>query len=110
MKKEYKPNFCKLLNHKPSFFITEGTANPNSPNHCPAYAFELTNSGKGKKMATLIDQFGFFNKEGKFQYCDYHTKADYDVYDSYKINKEYTAADEFYFNDDIILYTIPELS
>lgn len=60
MKKEYKPNFCKLLNHKPSFFITEGTANPNSPNHCPAYAFELTNSGKGKKMATLIDQFGFF--------------------------------------------------
>ncbi|UIP91302.1 hypothetical protein IYZ83_003940 [Wolbachia pipientis] len=60
-------------------------------------------------MATLIDQFGSFNKEGKFQYCDYHTKADYDVHDSYKINKEYKTTDEFLFNDDIVLYTIPEL-
>lgn len=107
MKKEYKPNFCKLLNDKPSFFIAEGTTNPNSPNHCPADVFELT---KREKMATLIDQFGSFNKEGKFQYCDYHTKADYDVYDSYKINKEYKTTDEFLFNDDIVLYTIPELS
>ncbi|WP_264336544.1 MULTISPECIES: hypothetical protein [unclassified Wolbachia] len=110
MKKEYKPNFCKLLNDKPSFFIAKGTTNQDSSGHCPADVFELTKSGKGKKMATLIDQFGVFNKEGKFQYCDYHTKADYDVYDSYKINKEYTATDEFLFNDDIVLYTIPELS
>ncbi|BET35484.1 MULTISPECIES: hypothetical protein [Wolbachia] len=110
MKKEYKPDFCKLLNDKPSFFIVKGTTNQDSSGHCPADIFELTKSGKGKKMATLIDQFGSFNKEGKFQYCDYHTKADYDVYDSYKINKEYTATDEFLFNDDIVLYTIPELS
>ncbi|WP_395460892.1 hypothetical protein [Wolbachia endosymbiont (group B) of Ablattaria laevigata] len=110
MKKEYKPNFCKLLNDKPSFFIAKGTTNQDSSGHCPADVFELTKSGKGKKMATLIDQFGVFNKEGKFQYCDYHTKADYDVYDSYKINKEYKTTDEFLFNDDIVLYTIPELS
>ncbi|MFP3023473.1 MAG: hypothetical protein ACEY3K_11475 [Wolbachia sp.] len=110
MKKEYKPNFCKLLNDKPSFFIAKGTTNQDSSGHCPADVFELTKSGKGKKMATLIDQFGSFNKEGKFQYCDYHTKADYDVYDSYKINKEYKTTDEFLFNDDIVLYTIPELS
>lgn len=107
MKKEYKPDFCKLLNDKPSFFIAEGTTNPNSPGHCPVNVFELA---KREKMATLIDQFGFFNKDGKFQYCDYHTKADYDVYDSYKINKEYKTTDEFLFNDDIVLYTIPELS
>jgi len=109
MKKEYKPNFCKLLNDKPSFFIAKGTTNQDSSGHCPADVFELTKSGKGKKMATLIDQFGVFNKEGKFQYCDYHRKADYDVYDSYKINKEYETTDEFLFNDDIVLYTIPEL-
>lgn len=109
MKKEYKPNFCKLLNDKPSFFIAKGTTNQDSSGHCPAGVFELTKSGKGKKMATLIDQFGSFNKEGKFQYCDYHTKVDYNVYDSYKINKEYKTTDEFLFNDDIVLYTIPEL-
>ncbi|WP_264730035.1 hypothetical protein [Wolbachia endosymbiont (group B) of Episyrphus balteatus] len=57
MKKEYKPNFCKLLNDKPSFFITEGTTNPNSPSYCPANIFELTNSGKGRKMTTLTEQF-----------------------------------------------------
>ncbi|BET29923.1 MULTISPECIES: hypothetical protein [Wolbachia] len=107
MKKGYKPNFCKLLNDKPSFFIAKGTTNQDSSGHCPADVFELA---KREKMATLIDQFGFFNKEGKFQYCDYHTKADYDVYDSYKINKEYKTTDEFLFNDDIVLYTIPELS
>ncbi|WP_264682586.1 MULTISPECIES: hypothetical protein [unclassified Wolbachia] len=110
MKKGYKPNFCKLLNDKPSFFIAKGTTNQDSSGHCPADVFELTKSGKGKKMATLIDQFGSFNKEGKFQYCDYHTKADYDVYDSYKINKEYKTTDEFLFNENIVLYTIPELS
>lgn len=110
MKKEYKPNFCKLLNDKPSFFIVKGTTNQDSSGHCPADVFELTKSGKGKKMATLIDQFGVFNKEGKFQYCDYHRKADYDIYDSYKINKEYTSTDEFLFNDDIVLYTISEIS
>lgn len=110
MKKEYKPNFCKLFNHQPSFFITGETTNPNSLSYCPADVFELTRSGKGKKMATLIDQFGFFNKEGKFQYYDYHTKVEPDVYDSDKINKEYIATDvnnEFYLNNDVILYTIP---
>ncbi|RDD34184.1 hypothetical protein Wcon_01755 [Wolbachia endosymbiont of Cylisticus convexus] len=110
MKKEYKPNFCKLLNDKPSFFITEGTTDPG---YCPADVFELTKSGKGRKIATLIDQFGSFNENGEFQYCDYHTKAEYDVYNSYKIHKEYTAADannEFHFDDGVILYAIPELS
>ncbi len=110
MKKEYKPNFCKLLNDKPSFLITEGTTDPG---YCPADVFELTKSGKGRKIATLIDQFGSFNENGEFQYYDYHIKAEYDVYNSYKIHKEYTAADtnnEFHFDDGVILYAIPELS
>ncbi|OAL98693.1 MAG: hypothetical protein TV42_04420 [Wolbachia endosymbiont of Dactylopius coccus] len=66
-------------------------------------------------MATLIDEFGSFNKEGKFRYCDYHTKAEYGVYDSSEINlKEMyiwtDANSEFCFaeDDNITLHTIPE--
>lgn len=112
MKKEYEPNFCKLLDHKPSFFITEGTTNSDSLSYCPADVFELTNNGKGRKMATLIDQFGFFNKDDKFRYCDYHIKEGCEFYNPDKIYKEYVVTDEnnkFLFNENIVLYTIPEL-
>jgi hypothetical protein len=78
--------------------------------------FEFISGKKGRKMATLIDEFGSFNKEGKFQYCDYHTKAEYGVYDSSEINlKEMyiwtDANSEFCFaeDDNITLHTIPEL-
>lgn len=71
MRKEYKPNFCKLLNHKPSFFITEGTANPNCPCHYSADIYELTSSGKGRKMATLIDQSYSLNED-----CDCYTNVE----------------------------------
>ena len=67
-------------------------------------------------MATLIDKFGYFDKEGKFKYCDYHKKMECDTYDSSEINlKEmYTWTDansEFCFaeDDNITLHTIPEL-
>ncbi|WP_375604103.1 hypothetical protein NOX90_00105 [Wolbachia endosymbiont of Anurida maritima] len=119
MKKEYNPNLGELLSHRPSFFITEGAAEPGSPGHYSVAVFEFISGKKGRKMATLIDEFGYFDKEGKFQYCDYHTKAEYGVYDPSKINKKYTATDansEFYLtgndeieNDNIILHTIPEL-
>ncbi|WP_241654190.1 hypothetical protein [Wolbachia endosymbiont of Laodelphax striatellus] len=71
MRKEYKPNFCKLLNHKPSFFITEGTANSNCPCHYSADIYELTSSGKGRKMATLIDQSYSLNED-----CDCYTNVE----------------------------------
>lgn len=71
MRKEYKPNFCKLLNHKPSFLITEGTANPNCPCHYSAEIYELTSSGKGRKMATLIDQSCSLNED-----CDCYTNVE----------------------------------
>ncbi|MBR9982930.1 MAG: hypothetical protein MUP48_03255 [Wolbachia endosymbiont of Homalodisca vitripennis] len=71
MRKEYKPNFCKLLNHEPSFFITEGTTNPNCPCHYSADIYELTSSGKGRKMATLIDQSYSLNED-----CDCYTNVE----------------------------------
>ncbi|WP_264328878.1 hypothetical protein [Wolbachia endosymbiont (group A) of Andrena hattorfiana] len=120
-KKECNPNLWELFSHRPSFFITEESPEPGSPGHHSVAVFEFISGKKGRKMATLIDELGSFNKEGKFQYCDYHTKAEYGVYDSSEINlKEmYTWTDansEFYFtrndeieNDNIILHTIQEL-
>ncbi|WP_338406598.1 MULTISPECIES: hypothetical protein [unclassified Wolbachia] len=116
-KKECNPNLWELFSHRPSFFITEESPEPGSPGHYSVAVFEFISGKKGRKMATLIDEFGSFNKKGKFQYCDYHTKAEYGVYDPSKINKKYTATDansEFYLtgndeNDNIILHTIPEL-
>ncbi|MFP3021336.1 hypothetical protein [Wolbachia endosymbiont (group A) of Pogonocherus hispidulus] len=115
-KKECNPNLWELFSHRPSFFITEESPEPGSPGHYSVAVFEFISGKKGRKMATLIDEFGSFNKEGKFQYCDYHTKAEYGVYDSSEINlKEmYTWTDansEFCFaeDDNITLHTIPEL-
>ncbi len=114
MKKEYNPNFGELLSHQPSFFITEGTAEPDSPGNYQAGVFEVTSNGKGRKIATLIDEFGYFDQDGKFHYCDYHIKAECGVYDPSKVNKKYAITDansEFYLteNDNIILHIIPEL-
>lgn len=109
MKKEYNPDLCGLFCHPPPFFITKGAAEPNSPGN---YQAEVTSNGK--KMATLIDEFGFFNEEGEFRYRDYHTETEYGVYDPSKINKKYAVTDTnsgFYLteNDNIILHTSSEL-
>ncbi len=116
MKKKHNLNLGELLSHRPSFFITEESIEPGSQDHYLAAVFELISGKKGRKMATLIDEFGSFNREGKFQYCDYHTKAEYGVYDSSEINlKEMyiwtDANSEFCFaeDDNITLHTIPEL-
>lgn len=116
MKKEYNPNLGELLSHRPSFFITEGIAEPDSLGNHQAVVFEVINSGKGEKKATLTDEFGYFDKNNKFHYCDYHKKMEYDTYDSSEINlKEmYKWTDknsEFCFakDDSIVLHTIPEL-
>ncbi len=116
MKKEYNPNLGELLSHRPSFFITEESPEPGSQDHYLVAIFELKNGKKDGKMATLIDEFGYFDKDNKFYYCDYHKKTEYDTYDSSEISpkKVYTWIDEnseFYFakDDNIILHTIPEL-
>ncbi|WP_250296459.1 hypothetical protein [Wolbachia endosymbiont of Oedothorax gibbosus] len=116
MKEKRNLNLGELLGHRPSFFITEGAAEPDSLGNHQAVVFEVTNSGKGKKMATLTDEFGYFDKNNKFHYCDYHKKTEYDTYDSSEINlKEmYKWTDEnsefcFAKDDSIVLHTIPEL-
>ncbi|MFP3031949.1 MAG: hypothetical protein ACEY3M_12760 [Wolbachia sp.] len=115
-KKECNPNLWELFSHRPSFFITEESPEPGSPGHYSVAVFEFISGKKGRKMATLIDEFGSFNKEGKFYYCDYHKKTEHDTYDSSEISpkKVYTWTDEnseFYFakDDNIVLHTIPEL-
>ncbi|WP_253309560.1 MULTISPECIES: hypothetical protein [Rickettsiales] len=116
MKEKRNLNLGELLSHRPSFFITEGIAEPDSLGNHQAVVFEVINSGKGEKKATLTDEFGYFDKNNKFHYYDYHKKTEYDTYDSSEINlKEmYKWTDknsEFCFAEDnnIILHTIPEL-
>ncbi len=115
-KKECNPNLWELFSHRPSFFITEESPEPGSPGHYSVAVFEFISGKKGRKMATLIDEFGYFDKDNKFYYCDYHKKTEYDTYDSSEISpkKVYTWTDansEFCFakNDNITLHTIPEL-
>ncbi|WP_250295387.1 hypothetical protein [Wolbachia endosymbiont of Oedothorax gibbosus] len=115
-KKECNPNLWELFSHRPSFFITEESPEPGSPVHYSVAVFEFISGKKGRKMATLIDEFGYFDKDNKFYYCDYHKKMEYDTYDSSEISlKEmYKWTDEnseFCFAEDnnITLHTIPEL-
>lgn len=113
-KKEYHPNLDKLFSYRPSFFITRGDAEPDSPDHYLANVFEIASSGKGKKMATLIDEFGYFNKAGEFKHRDYHKEKEYRDYDTFQINQEYKVTDlnsEFFLieDKDLTLHTIPEL-
>ncbi|GFR07238.1 col27a1b [Trichonephila clavata] len=113
MKKEYNQNLGELLSCRPSFFITEGTAEPGSLGSHQAAVFEVTSSGKGRKMATLIDEFGYFDKDGKFKYRDYHEKVECSVYDLSSIEKKCTITDansEFYLtgHNNLILHTTPQ--
>jgi len=73
-KKEYNPNLSGLFRYRPSFFITEGPDEPGSPGHYQADVFELTNNNKGRKMATLIDKFCYFNENDQFKCCAITTK------------------------------------
>ncbi|MFP3023376.1 MAG: hypothetical protein ACEY3K_10960 [Wolbachia sp.] len=114
IKEEHNPKFCRLLKHQPSFFITKGITYSDSPDHYSADIFELTNNGKGRKIATLIDEFGYFNKVGKFKYRDYHKEMEYRVYDNSQIDQEYKVTgvnSEFFLieDKDLTLHTIPEL-
>ncbi|WCR59559.1 MAG: hypothetical protein PG978_000995 [Wolbachia endosymbiont of Ctenocephalides felis wCfeF] len=113
-KKEYNPNLSKLFSHRPSFFITEGPDEPGSPGHYQADVFELTNNNKGRKMATLIDKFCYFNENDQFKCCNYHKGIECRIYDTSEINQEYRITDansKFSLTDydDVILHTIPEL-
>jgi hypothetical protein len=113
VKKEYNPNLSELFSHRPSFFITEGPAEPDSDKYSAA-VFELTHNEKGKKMATLIDEFGYFDQNGVFMHCNYHEETKCRSYTSAEIDKEYQVTDadsEFYLteHDNVIIHTIPEL-
>ncbi|QOD38468.1 hypothetical protein [Candidatus Wolbachia massiliensis] len=109
-KKEYNPNLGELFSHRPSFFIIEGSAEPGSPGYYQADVFELTSNKKGRKMATLIDEFGYFNKDDVFKRCDYHEETEYGVYNPSSIEKEHTiteANSEFILQETMI-HTIPQ--
>ncbi|MDG7056589.1 MAG: hypothetical protein LKM43_00305 [Wolbachia endosymbiont of Penenirmus auritus] len=112
-KKEYNPNLSELISHQPLFFIKKGPAEPGSDKYAAA-VFELTHNGKGKKIATLIDEFGYFDQNGMFKHCNYHEETKCRSYTSAEIDKEYQVTDadsEFYLteHDNVIIHTIPEL-
>ncbi|MDR2831450.1 MAG: hypothetical protein LBV62_00825 [Rickettsiales bacterium] len=112
-KKNYNPNLGRLCSHWPSFFIAEESAELGSLDHYPVAVFELINGKKGRKMATLIDEFGCFNESNQFKHCDYHKGTEYGVYNPSSIEKKCMVTDEnseFYLTggDNIILHTIPK--
>ncbi|MCA4775086.1 hypothetical protein IHO40_03085 [Wolbachia endosymbiont of Mansonella ozzardi] len=111
MKKEYNRNLSDLSGHWPSFFIVEGLDEPGSPGHYQANVFELTNNNKGRKMATLIDKFYYFNENDQFKCCNYHKGMKCHIYDASEVNQEYRITDaNSKFSptdyDDAILHTI----
>ncbi|MGL9717153.1 MAG: hypothetical protein ACR5K9_00290 [Wolbachia sp.] len=112
VKKEHNLNLGELFSHRPSFFITEGSIEPDYSSHYQADMFELTNNKKGRKMATLIDEFGYFNESGQFKHCNYHKGTGYRDYNSSRINKEYAPTDacsEFHLSDITLHTTSQEL-
>ncbi|WP_168455944.1 hypothetical protein [Wolbachia endosymbiont of Ctenocephalides felis wCfeJ] len=114
-KKEYNPNLSELISHRPLFLIAGELAEQGSDKY-EAAVFELTRNGKGKKMATLIDEFGYFNQNGEFMHCNYHEETKCRSYTPTpaKIDEKYQVTDadsEFYLAEygNIAVHAIPEL-
>ncbi|MDG7052479.1 MAG: hypothetical protein LKM45_01155 [Wolbachia endosymbiont of Alcedoecus sp.] len=112
-KKEYNPNLSELISHRPLFLIAGELAKQGSDKY-EAAVFELTRDGKGKKMATLINEFGYFHQNGKFIHCNYHKEPQCRSDTSAEIYEKYQVTDadsEFYLTkyNDIAIHTIPEL-
>ncbi|NSX83956.1 hypothetical protein GOM44_07675 [Wolbachia endosymbiont of Atemnus politus] len=76
--------------------------------------FELTRDGKSKKMATLIDEFGYFDQNDMLVHCNYHKRTECCTYNPTEVDKEFQVTDvdsEFYLtgHNNITLHTIPEI-
>ncbi len=78
--------------------------------------FELVKSGKGSKVGTFADEFGYFDDQNKLHYYNYHKSVESNTYDpenfSVKmINIDVSKIDKFYLiaeQGDIIIHPILE--
>jgi hypothetical protein len=115
IKKTYNPKFKEHVSHTPSFFVAEGPIKPGSQNYA-VNLFELIKGGKGRKMGTLTDEFGYFDDQNNLNYCDYHESAESNIYDPEKfsikmVNVDMSKIDKFYLTaeqGDIIIHPILE--
>ncbi|APR99065.1 hypothetical protein [Wolbachia endosymbiont of Folsomia candida] len=100
IKKIFNPNIREYVSHAPSFLIAEGDIEPGSQNYA-ADLFELANGSKGRKVGTLVDEFGYFDHEDRLNYCNYHSSAESNIYGQEefkvkKINMDMSESDKFY--------------
>ncbi|WP_223158723.1 hypothetical protein [Wolbachia endosymbiont of Pentalonia nigronervosa] len=101
----------EYAHYTPRFFAAAG---PESQNYA-IDLFELAEKGKGEKVGTLADEFGYFESNGQLKYHNYHEEKEH-VYDPSKVNIEMAQMkninSEFYLmegDNTITLHTIPEL-
>ncbi|HCE59478.1 MAG TPA: hypothetical protein DEQ74_01425 [Wolbachia sp.] len=109
--KIYNTNFAWLHDNQPLFFLTEEFVEPDFPDHYSVAVYELVNGKKGRQIVTLVDEFGYFNKNGQFKYHNYYTGTKYTCNPcrEMSIEKKCTVIyenSEFYSveNDNIILH------
>ncbi|BET29540.1 MULTISPECIES: hypothetical protein [Wolbachia] len=115
VKKTNNLKFKEYVGHAPKFFAVEGLIEPGSENHV-IDLFELVRDGKGRKVGTLADEFGYFDDQNKLHYYNYHKSAESNTYDpesfSVKmINLDVKKIDKFHLiaeQGDIIIHTILE--
>ncbi|WP_264328708.1 hypothetical protein [Wolbachia endosymbiont (group A) of Andrena hattorfiana] len=115
VKKTHNLKFKEYVGHAPKFFAAEGPIEPGSQNHA-IDLFELVKSGKGSKVGTLADEFGYFDDQNKLHYYNYHKSAESNIYNpenfSVKmINIDVSKIDKFYLiaeQGDIIIHPILE--
>ncbi|GFQ93370.1 uncharacterized protein TNCT_295111 [Trichonephila clavata] len=115
VKKTHNLKFKEYVGHAPKFFAAEGPIEPGSQNHA-IDLFRLVKDGKGSKVGTLADEFGYFDDQNKLHYYNYHKSAESNIYNpenfSIKmINIDVSKIDKFYLiaeQGDIIIHPILE--
>ncbi|MDM8335698.1 hypothetical protein [Wolbachia pipientis] len=115
VKKPHNFNLKECVGHTPKFFAAEGSVEPGSQNHV-IDLFGLVKSGKGRKVGTLIDEFGCSDNQNKLHYYNYHKSAEVNTYDPENfgvkmINLDVSRIDKFYLiaeQGNIIIHPILE--
>ncbi|WP_406828661.1 hypothetical protein [Wolbachia endosymbiont (group A) of Icerya purchasi] len=115
VKKTHNLKFKEYVGHAPKFFAAEGPIEPGSQNHA-IDLFRLVKDGKGSKVGTLADEFGYFDDQNKLHYYNYHKSAESNIYNpenfSIKmIDIDVSKIDKFYLigeQGDIIIHPILE--
>jgi hypothetical protein len=112
--KIYTPNLKEYLKYAPSFLIAEGSIEPGSQNHT-VDLFELTQSVRGRKVGTFIDEFGYLDQDDHLHYYNHHEDKIYEP-EKFSIKVVNTSVDQsskFHLiteNDNVVIHPIMENS